>query len=252
MYLTEPNLWAIVRKQVQYKLHASIGAFTSLIFAQLIAFAFSFGGSSQSSSSGSMDFTLSVKYFSGDIIFIFTVGWALIAGISLTNRAKQDAESLYVTNRLTSHLSNIAFLLIISLFAGITTPLLGSFLRAVVYLTSNHRHTFVNDNIALTPAEMLVGLLLTFLTASLLSCFGYVAGMLVRLSKLFLFVLPGLLLGFLYIETRLIEGYGVIASIYRFYGTEPSLLLFCLKVLLTLAILYPAIIWISRNMEVRQ
>lgn len=249
MYSTEVNIWSVTRKQYIYKLHALFGAFGTLTAVQILAFIFSFGGTGSLGVSYS-GISVTVQYYSSDGIFLFTLIWAFITGITINYRSYRDAEFFFVTNRLVSNLSNIAFLLTASLAAGVTTVLLGSTLKLSLYLTTANGHIIDTANIALPPGELLIGILVAALSAALLSCFGYVVGMLVQLSKLFIIVLPVLFFGFSNLENM--TGYGFLSSAFKFYGGETSLLLFSLKVILTLVLLYALTILMSNRMEVRR
>jgi len=246
MFLAEANSWSVVKKLYVYKLRALIGMFSTLVFVQLLAFAFSVGGSGRSITySGNSSVT--VQLYSGLTIFVFTLMWAFFIGISVTAKHHRDAEFSFVTNRLTSNVSNIAFLLTACLIGGITAPLLGYVLRFAVYWTTDKE--FVLNSAAQSPLEPLIGMIVTFLYAGLLASIGYTAGMLVQRNRLFIVLLPGLSIGLLILGAR--QGV-LLPAIVDFYFNEPSLAVLGVKIIITQFILYMLSILISNRLEVRQ
>lgn len=244
MSLTETSLKRVIWNQYVYKLIALNGMFTSLMATQLAAFALSLSGTG-GTTTGYGDITIKVKYFSGDIIFYFTLIWAFMAGMSITIKAYRDADFIFVTNRWTSHLSNIALLLTESLFAGLTSPLLGNLLKLVAYWGNPGN---VLGVMAPPPGSLLMNILVTTGYAALLSCLGYLTGMLAQVNKLLAFVVPCVLFGSLFLQ----GSDGIVVDVIRFYAAETSVWIFCLKAALTLVIVYPVIMLMSDSMEVRR
>gem|GEM_PF-1124408 len=246
MYLSAANSWAITRKLYVYKLHALIGTFTSLVFVQLLALALSLGGSSHSSY-GLGDFSVTVDSYSTINIFGFTLIWVFFTAITVHYKSYRDAEYSFVTNRLTSHLSNVAFLLTASAVGGLTVPLLGTLLKLIIYWTTPDTE-LVMSHFTQSPIELLVGMFVTALAASLLSSLGYVVGTLVQMNKLWILILSGLFLTLLSREHK----NGILTSMVKFYSGETSLAFFSLKIVITAVILYTFAILISYRMEVRR
>lgn len=249
MYLTETNTWEVVKKQFIYKLNAYAGAFTSLIFAQLLAFVFSYAGDS-TYGTGSGNISITVKSFSGNVIILFTFIWAFVTGISITSKQNRDGDFIFVTNRLTSNLSNIAFLLTANIFAGVTAMLASSLLKMVTYLLTDAEF-IINFSHTLGPLELIIGILATTLYACLFSSVGYIIGTLVQLNKLFIVIIPSLFFGFLFLEAKL-QGSGLLGTLFRFFSKETSLLLFIVKGCLTLFLLFSLANILSNRMEVRR
>lgn len=244
MYLTEPSLKRVIWNQYLFKMTALPGLFTSLILTQLAAFALSLDGTG-GTSIGFDTITVRITHFSGDLIFYFTLMWAYIAGIMLTIRQYRNADFFFVTNRWTQHLSTIALLLTASLYAGIVTPLLGNLLRLVIYWSHPDN---VMTAIAPRPGELLLNLLITTWYAALLSCFGYLTGMLAQLNRVFIILIPALIIGSVYAQ----DSGGILTAAIRFYAAETSILLLSVKAALTLAIVYPFTMLITSSLEVRR
>ena len=137
MSFTDTNIWSATKKLYRYKLKAQIGIFLSLMFIQCLGLLISFGFSKYYSTKDP-EVLISIKYYSGDAIFVFTLIGAFMAGMMVNPKSHRDTDFFFVANRLTSHLSNIAFLLTVSLYAGITVPLLGSVFKLIIYLTADH------------------------------------------------------------------------------------------------------------------
>jgi len=244
MYLTEPNFKRIFWNQYVFKMKALSGVFISLILVQLFAFLLSLDGTGGYSADYG-NFVISVKFFSGDLISVLTLWWAVIAGFGLTLRSYRETDFLLVTNRATGHLSMIALLLTASLYAGITTPLLGFFLRLVVYWRNMN---VVIGEVAPPLDQLLMSLPVTACYAALFSCLGYAAGMLFHYDKGLLGILIGGYIALLSIPST----NGFILNVHRFYNAESSVLLFIAKVVLTVCLVYAFIIILTNRMEVRQ
>mgnify|MGYP001484353690 CR=1 FL=1 len=244
MYLTEPNLKSVVWKQYVCKLKSLSGIFPSLMVVQVLSFALSLGGTG-SSGTGYGGVSIHVRYFSGELISQFTFWWAIIVGFWLTIKNYRETDFFFVTNRLASHLSTIVLLLTASLYAGITVPLLGFFLRLVVYW--RNMNVILND-VAPSPDELLMSLLVTAGYAALFSCLGYAAGMLFQLSEVMFSILLGTYIGLSFTPATS----EFIQNVHRFYNAESSVLLFTMKVALTLCLVYAFIIFLTNRLEVRR
>lgn len=85
--------------------------------------------------------------------------------------------------------------------------------------------------------------MLVFLCSSL----GYLVGTLVQLSKLFIVVLPVVIFGF-----EITSSIYPLIPIGEFYFQEQSFIVFLVKVLITIAILFSVTGILSNRMEVRR
>ena len=110
MSLLTTNVSQTVKKQFFFKLKANIDSLSSLIWIQLLAILFSFGGvSSMWSSNG--EASIEVQYFTSDIVVVFTFIWSFVTAITITTKPYRHHDFTFVTNRLSSSLSNILFFL---------------------------------------------------------------------------------------------------------------------------------------------
>lgn len=249
MYLTEPRLTDIVKKQFLHKFNAYTGVFNSLLVMQLIGIFFGFGTGGGGSGDGN---TLIIDYsFStGDMPVIFTLLWAFSMGILVTTLAyRNDAFSL-VSNRLSHNISSFLFLLFASVIAGILATLAGSIIK---FISSFQSYLFFTDTSGLfsSPTDFFIRILTSVLYTALFASLGYVVGSFIQRSK---FVLPLLITAiFAFPLLRLnIGGLDLIAKIVAFFGTETSLLLFLMKIIVTVSILFAISIGVTTKTEVRK
>jgi hypothetical protein len=243
MFLTEPNIAAITTKQYTFKLKAYAGFFSAMAFIQFMALLFSLGGISYMSS-GWDSMTVSIHFFSGNMIIAFTMAWAFMLGISLTTKSFRYGDFAFVSNRLSSNLANIAVLLTASIVGGVTA-MAGSFLLKVITFFFGEHHLVVSA----TPQDLLIGTLAAVAYVLLLGALGYFCGMLTQLSKIFIVILPAVIIGSLFGEGAQPPP---LMRAALFYGTESSLSIFMLKVMLTVIVLFFGAILISNRMEVSQ
>ncbi|CAH2715800.1 hypothetical protein BACCIP111895_02984 [Neobacillus rhizosphaerae] len=248
MSLTKVSLIDIVKKQYVYKLKAYSQVFISLIFIQLLAVFFSLNGVGGGGiSSGSIQ--INVSYFSADFVVAFTMLWGFITAIVITTKTYRIDDFIFVTNRASSNLSNMVFLLIASVIGGITAMLSTNLIKVIVYYFKSDfalKSTTVMD----MPMEFLIGIFSTILYVFLFCALGYLVGTLVQISKVFAVLLPAAFLGGLIFD-GLSGKTGVIAKVLGFYFTESSLALFIVKIIMTAGLLFIGAFALSNRREVR-
>ncbi|MCT8137218.1 hypothetical protein H1D32_05360 [Anaerobacillus sp. CMMVII] len=248
MFLTETNVTEITKKQYFYKLRAHYGIFTSLLLTQLIALLFSFMGSG-SMGSGADGVMVIVTYYTGNVIIAFTMLWAFISGVSMNSKLVRDGDFSFVTNRLTSNLSSIAFLVTATVTGGITAMLGGSLLKTIIYFVKGDGilgHTY-----SVPLAQLLTGIIAALLYVTLFGALGYFASTLVQLSKFNLVLLPLLFVGSLFLEARM-DGQGPVRELINFFATETSIFILALKVVAASGALFYTSILMSNKLEVRR
>ena len=246
MSLRTVNLSEVVRNQYLFKLKANIDSLSALILIQIVAIIMSMGGSNSYFSS-SVGLELRVSYYSADAVIAFSMIWALTTAITITTKPNRHQDFTFVTNRLSSSLSNILFLLTACAVGGITAMLarylplaLGSiFLDKQIY------------SLVTSPWDFLIGIGAAILYLFCSSAIGYFIGTLVQVSKLFIFLIPVSLIGILFVNA-LANSEPYFVYIYRFYLMEPSFGLFTLKIIITAAVFFFISIGILNRMEVRK
>ena len=122
MSLKTINLAETVKKQFVFKLKANIDVFSSLVWIQLLAILFSLNGVA-SMGMGGTNLSVDVKYYSADLVIIFTMLWSFVTAITITTKPYRNHDFTFVSNRLSSSLSNILFLLTASFIGSITATL---------------------------------------------------------------------------------------------------------------------------------
>lgn len=240
------SLGEVVKKQYFYKLKANIDSFSSLVGIQALAILFSFGGVG-SSSMGSGELYVNVKHYSSDIVLVFTLIWALVTAITITTRPYRNQDFSFVSNRLSSSLSNTCFLTTISILGAITSILSGSLIQVLTYLFLDEEMYLLNE----WGHHFFLGVTTVFLYLLLVSSLGYFIGTMVQVSKLFIFVLPLSFIGLLFFDVFTFQQ-PILVSVFQFYVMEPILLLFIVKVLLTSSAMLAAAIFILNRLEVRR
>lgn len=249
MSLSKPSLINVVKKQYTYKLKSYIQVFSTLIFVQLLAILFSFGGVGMMGSSSDR-IEVDIHFFSADIVVAFTMLWAFITAIIITTKAYRNDDFLFVTNRISSNISNLMFLITASFIGGITAMLSSHLMRVIMYFFIGQKSvngTSVRD----VPIELVLGISTTIFYVFLFCAIGYFVGTLVQLNKIFVILLPALFFGILFLG----EGSGnagVAKFVFEFIFTESSLPLFFAKVIVVSGLLFSSAFVLSNRMEVRQ
>lgn len=132
MSLTETSLFEAVKNQYLYKLKSHLGMFLAMVGVQVMALLFSLGGV-MSYGMGSQYVNLSIRFFSSEMVIGFTCIWIIVVAVWLTTKDYQNIDFTFVSNRLSSNLSNAAFLVTAALIGGVTAMLSGFLLRIIVY-----------------------------------------------------------------------------------------------------------------------
>ncbi|ALX49291.1 hypothetical protein AOX59_12245 [Lentibacillus amyloliquefaciens] len=248
MSLTKPSLVKLVQKQFRFKLKNFSGMFSTLITLQLIGLLFSLGATSNFYSGGAI-VDLEISYYSADIVFVFTILWGFISAVLMKTKAYREDDFAFVTNRLSSNLSNIAFLFSASIVGGVTAILSGYLLKVIAYFFFNFT-PIIQTGLVDTPMELLTGMLSASLFIFLFASAGYLIGTLVHLHKSFAYITPVAVIGLLIIGDRGSSGHLLIEA-GNFYFNETSFWLFACKILITAGLLLAGSFVVSQRLEVR-
>lgn len=244
MSLTTTNLAKTVKKQYFFKLKANIDSFSSMVGIQLLALLFSLGGVG-SSGMGGMDFSVNTKHYSSDLVLVFTAIWSFVTAITITTKPYRNHDFSFVSNRLSSSLANVLFLLTTSILGAFTTMLSGNLLQILGYLFPDEQLYFNNGT-----SHFFLGLLVVFFYLILASSIGYLIGAIVQVNKIFIIVIPVLIIGMLFQGTE--TGYPLLVRVFQYYLLEPSLFLFLIKTVLTSTLLWVLSLSILNRLEVRR
>ena len=246
MSLTNVRMFDIVKKQYVFKVKSYTQVFMSLMILQVIAILFSFGGVGMAGSSSS-SFEIDIHYYSADFVVVFTLLWGFITSILITTKAYRTDDFAFVTNRLTSGLSNLLFLLTASLIGGVTAMLSSYLIKDIMYFFRGMSFISTSHTIA-APAEFLLGLFTTALYVFLFSALGYLIGTLVQLYRGFIVLLPALLIGGLFLAAAL--KVDTFTFVYQLLFTESSLVIFIVKIVIIAGVSFSSAFFLSNRMEV--
>lgn len=247
MYLTHGRLLGHVKSQFQYKLKAYIGVFSSIIVVQLIALLFSVDSGSSTSSSDGVQ--IDIDYFSANTVIGFTMITVLINAIHITTKTFQEDGFIFSTTRLTANLSNVLFLLTVSVFGGMTAMLSSVVVRlgsAIMF-----QRQVLGASMDISASELFYGMGASIAYMLLVSAIGYVFGSLVQINRLFMFIIPAGLYGVLVLLEDT-NGNQIGETVFTFFFHESSFLLLLLKVIVVSTVLFACSLLITNNKEVRQ
>jgi hypothetical protein len=248
MSLTKVSLFDVVKKQYAYKLKAYIQVLSTLVFVQLLAILLSFNGIGGGGTS-SESIEINIHYYSADFVIVFTMLWGFISAILITTKAYRYDDFAFVTNRISSNLSNAIFLLTASIIGGITAMLCSYLIKVIMYyfVAPLYGHSML---IMATPVDLLLGILATSFYVLLFCALGYFVGTLVKINKIFIVVLPAVFFG-----AMIGEGSGktkIVTSVFEFIYMESSLPLFIVKIIVIAGLLFSSAFVLSNRMEVYQ
>ncbi|WP_127484977.1 hypothetical protein [Neobacillus mesonae] len=248
MSLTKVSLREIIKQQYAYKLKAYSQVFMSLVIIQVFAILFSQGGSAMMGSSGGL-IDLELRYYSSDVVIAFTLLWGFITAILITTKAYRNDDFIFVTNRLTSNLSNMLFLLTASVIGAITALMSSFIVKIIIVLFKSE--VFINGTASAAGGfDLIIGFFATLLYIFLVSALGYFVGTLIQLSRVFAFVLPVLFVGGLILDGMIGQA-GIVAGMFTFFFLEEVFIFFIVKSLITAGLLFTGAFILSNRMEVK-
>ncbi|AXI00584.1 hypothetical protein DV702_13150 [Sporosarcina sp. PTS2304] len=249
MFSTQWSANEIAMRQFLLKLNGNIAIFTVLIALQIISTVFLSGASTSTSSylDGQNPLSFDFNTISNDGQVGLMLFWSIIIGFYLTSAAQRNESFTFVANRLTFQLANFYFFCAAALFGGVTTILLSSVMKIIAMLQVN---TIMQaDGILSAPLDFLSQVFVLSAYSLLFMLIAYTVGSLVQWNKAFILLLALLWIAFTQ-TTFFSTGDSSKGVLYFFYG-ETSILLFTLKVLLAVAILFGSSFWVTNRLEVR-
>lgn len=249
MFLVETNMITVIKKQCRYKFKAYSGLLFSLMLVQLIALFFSFNGViNMSSSSGGVH--INTKTFSSDIVIAFTFLWMFIIAFLFTAEKYSNNDFTFISNRLSSNISNMVFLFTACFLGSITSVLNGSLFRVIHYYHKSG--SIISDSNFFIPFDIMVTtILVTIMYGFVIMSAGYFFGVLIKINKLVIILLPALVFGLAILETRGVTNIYILRSLVFFFVNESSLGIFFIKTMVASIILSLLSIQLSNKLEVR-
>jgi len=249
MYLNEPNLMDIVKKQFRFKLNANGASFFTFVLLQVGVIVLAVIGNSHNFFYSSDESVVSIVMLSNDNNMGIASLWAFILGIMLTTRTKQSESFSFVSSRLSNHLSNLLFMLFASSFAGISVALSSSAIKFFGFLV--HGQMVVHSpSLIESPYDFIVRIITAIAYLLLFFIIGYSISSLIQANKLVivLFVLIWILFTS---TTEFWNGEEYLLAIILFFGSEHSLFLFALKISGTIIGLFTISAVLTNRLEVR-
>lgn len=140
MSLIKTNVFEISKIQYSFKLKTYFELLFKLAIIQMIGIFFSTNKTSMFGLNH-----ISIYTFSNDAVILFTLIWAFTIAITLTTTNYKNMDFTFVSNRLSSNLSDIGFLATCSLLGGITASLSSVFLRVLFYFTQSN-NSIIEEN----------------------------------------------------------------------------------------------------------
>jgi hypothetical protein len=202
------------------------------------------------SGSSSETVDVEVHYISADLVVFFTMIWGFIIAIIITTKAYRNDDFTFVTNRLSSNLSNLLFLLTASIIGGLTAMLSTNLLKVIMYFFVGQL-TISSTSMVSAPVEFILGIFATSFYIFLFCALGYLIGTLVQIHKVFALLVPALFFGAL-VLSEISGNAGIMANFFGFIFTESSILLFMIKIMVTSGLLFASAFVLSNRMEVSQ
>ncbi len=245
MSIAKADFWSIVMKQLRYKLKAYRGIYTSMIIVQVVALLLSLGSTGGAVGSSSMGYSFEVNGYSGNLILVFTMIWSFMTAIVITTKAYRYSDFLMVSNRLTSQVSSLLCLLIISTIGALTAIGADYLLRDLLILFRDA--TFIFEGAAPT----IQGILGTCMYLILFALSGYTCGMLVQMNKLFLFIIPAIVIGVPMTTSFMLGVPFLTEDLFLFFLDETSFSLFVGKFLLVILPLFAVNLITGNRLEVK-
>lgn len=249
MFLTEISLVEITKKQYFYKLKAYLNIFYSLMAAQILALLFSFSGvGGMGSNVNNVSFFL--HKYSTDIIIIFSIIWIFMISMTYTMNSYRNNDFTFISNRMSSNLSNICFLSTVGIITGLSTSLFSFLLRVIIFL-QHGSGSLINENFFINPLDIIVSFLAATFYMLIFIALGYFFGIIFKMNRLFVILVPAIFIASVYFENARGIQIKVLSRFVNIFSHESSLLIFILKAIIFSVVLFILGIWISNRTEVR-
>ncbi|WP_368653871.1 hypothetical protein AB4Y30_02130 [Ornithinibacillus sp. 4-3] len=251
MSLVKTSLMENTSKQYKYKLRSFIWVLSSMMVIQLIGMAFSFG-STMSTGGGNGIYSINVSYFSSNAVIIFTILWVFLISLQITSVTYRENEFMFVRNKTSNVFSDVLFLMTASII-GTATALLSEYLVANIRYYIFGMVNLFGEGVTPTLLEIIYGVIALALILFAFSMLGYLIGVLVQISKLFIPIIPAVIIGSIYLSEQMnTYGDNLMIKLFQFYFLESNFLLFVLKFIVSaLAFMFIAL-GLSQRLEVRE
>lgn len=248
MSLAKISPGEVVKRQYLFKLRAYANLFLSLVAVQVIALLFTAGGMTGMSGIGSNSIDLEIKFYSGTIIFVFTALWIAVNSFVLMLPLYRNIDFSFITNRISSNLANLCFLVTAAAAGGVTAALSSLLLKNVIYY-SGGSGSLIGTHFLVEPGELLTAIAVGSLYLLLFGAAGYLVGALIQLHSSLYVLLPALLLGVLFYEAA--HEHLRLLRLIDFFRLETSPALFFLKIMVSVLLMWFGAALISSKTELK-
>jgi hypothetical protein len=242
MYLVKSDFMAVVKKQYMFKLQGFSKFFFIIIVTQILGMLFTLTNAGGTMGTSHETYSLNIDIYSTLQVFIFTIAIVTFATILINLKEYKDMDFTLVTNRISSNISNIGFLITLSLFGAVTSALSGVLTRTIKYFFIGSSK-IAEVGFYLTPVEIMYSIGADFLYFILFSSLVYFCTVLTQKSNVFIVIILTVVV--LLTQTPLF------GNIIEFYVKENNFLIFMIKDLITAITFFLASVLVSNNMEVR-
>lgn len=226
------------------------------LFAVQLSLSFLSPSSSSFSTSPNMQVVL--KNYNGTTCIAVTMLFVCIVSFLMTIKTFRYRDFTFVTNRLSSSLSTIGFLLTLSAFGGISASLYCMPIRLIAYFFEGPSNVSANG-FTVPPLYLMTGILAAVLYCILASGLGFLIGSLFQnqMALIFSFALVVILSASIISLRPYVPLFAALSSfldhhLLGFFSGESSLWLFAGKVLLTSAVLYALGALLTSRLEVKR
>lgn len=243
MSLVKSNFMSVVKKQYIFKLQACSRFFLIIIGTQIIGMLFALTNAGGTIATSNDIYSINIDKNSTIQVFIFTLACVIGATIALNLKEYKDMDFTFVSNRTSSNLSNIEFLITLSLFGAFTSALSGVMVRTIKYLLIGGTK-IIEVGFFLTQGEIMCSMGTSFLYILLVSSAVYFCSVLTEKANIFIVVI--LVVVVLLLQTPAFE------NIIDFYTKEHNFLIFMIKTIITASTFFTGSILVSNNLEVRR
>lgn len=239
------KLWPIVWKQFQMKWKANIDLLSGLAIFQVIALLFSVNGSGTFNYGSGMEF----RIYTGDLIVVFTMIWLIAIGVQILRPVSALTTYTMVANRKSDHLSNIIWLIVMSVI-GVVAVVLATILLQVImgYFGGGSQ---VQPEVQLSTGNYLMGVGTIYMYVLFAGAVGYFFGVLSQWNQMIKVFLPLLLIGALLVAPNIIPE-NILIGVFSFIFLEKVFALFILKMLVLTSLLFLASMSMGNRLEVRK
>ena len=247
MSLTTMSRGQAIYKQFCFKMKAQIGMFSTLAVLQMLAIAVTLPGGNAGGSTSMSGVHLVVDIFTANTVIMFTLLWAAVNSIMILTKSNRESSFPFVTDRLSSGLSDGLFLLVLSVAGGITAILSGFLIRSLKYYIFTGE-TFLNLN-SYQVDEVVSGTVGLIGMIVLVCSLGYLLGAVSSMHRLFPVLVPVICIGSLIVIGQ--TGSTFLMDVINFYFQETGILMYLLKAGLTAILLFGVAVMLLRRLEVR-